>query len=630
MILNKKTRRFQNKLSRSGYAWVRLKIVVFCICFFTSLSTAGIAREALYSGVINAKKLNIRENPGRTANIVFVVDKNTRVNVIGEAKGTNAWLEVEYKGVLGYVRNREKYICLEPLNQTGKLPDEQILGKKPSAQQHSLDNGKKESEQKIVPQENLTLSYTRMPLPGTEEKPQAVLTVSHMDSTFWERNQKTNKPDIVRLYRALFKQAMETSPEIQVAGTVLKLREAQRKTARAKVSFPTVDFEAFQKQRFNHDTSSTSPEGDHPTEWGVDLEFPVYKMPEKLALDIATMSYEVAAHEVSLQTGRLDVQLRELMGNYMVVCYNLLNMENTITLSKDHVAQIQRGYELKDQTKLALLKARTHLEELETRRELIIQRREDALKALQDYTGLDRDDPIVFGLNGLMSSEMVAVQCIRDFADVDAGYMKLAEFLKNSDDKQMQHLFVNHSLLYKKIHMERQLAHLKARQYSQNEWPELTIQGEWEKKTDTRFEDFDSQGSVSLVLNVPLFSGGTRSSNLKAQSMAKQAASIQERADIRKSYNSIVNQYQSIHTLHQIRGKQQSHMKKQQEIVELSLKSYKIKQISMQDLLTSKNRLIDAKDQFMQTTMDIGTSMRRFAWEIGKPFAVPVFDDPLP
>jgi len=43
----------------------------------------------------------------------------------------------------------------------------------------------------------------------------------------------------------------------------------------------------------------------------------------------------------------------------------------------------------------------------------------------------------------------------------------------------------------------------------------------------------------------------------------------------------------------------------------------------MQDLLTSKNRLIDAKNLLMQTTADLGILLRQFAWELGTPFPAP-------
>jgi len=59
----------------------------------------------------------------------------------------------------------------------------------------------------------------------------------------------------------------------------------------------------------------------------------------------------------------------------------------------------------------------------------------------------------------------------------------------------------------------------------------------------------------------------------------------------------------------------------QQEIVRLSLKSYQIKQTSMQELLDSNNALIDAKSSFMQTRITLNNLILQFAWETGSPLS---------
>jgi len=41
----------------------------------------------------------------------------------------------------------------------------------------------------------------------------------------------------------------------------------------------------------------------------------------------------------------------------------------------------------------------------------------------------------------------------------------------------------------------------------------------------------------------------------------------------------------------------------------------------MEDLLTSKNRLIDAKNALMNTTNRLGLLMRQFVWQLGAPLA---------
>lgn len=62
---------------------------------------------------------------------------------------------------------------------------------------------------------------------------------------------------------------------------------------------------------------------------------------------------------------------------------------------------------------------------------------------------------------------------------------------------------------------------------------------------------------------------------------------------------------------------------RQQKIALLSVKSYGIRQTSREDLLTSKNRFIDAKNALMNTYKRLWLLMRQFVWQLGAPLPVP-------
>ena len=77
------------------------------------------------------------------------------------------------------------------------------------------------------------------------------------------------------------------------------------------------------------------------------------------------------------------------------------------------------------------------------------------------------------------------------------------------------------------------------------------------------------------------------------------------------------------YSLRKVYATQHNNLLRQQEIVLLSVKSYGIRQTSMEDLLTSKNRFIDAKNALMNTTNQLGLLMRQFVWQLGAPLPVP-------
>jgi outer membrane protein TolC len=164
----------------------------------------------------------------------------------------------------------------------------------------------------------------------------------------------------------------------------------------------------------------------------------------------------------------------------------------------------------------------------------------------------------------------------------------------------------------------------QSEQLTQDNWPELALKGDYGRKEDTRFSDYDGEGSLSVVLSVPLFTGGTLYSNSQAKAHSEQIARVTQNTNLRKTVHLITNHRNLIHSLRKVYATQLTHLEQQQEIVQLSLKSYDIKQTSMQDLLTATNRLIDAKNALMETSGTLGTLYRQFAWELGKPFPSPI------
>ncbi len=453
-----------------------------------------------------------------------------------------------------------------------------------------------------------------------------------------ETTEQIIESDIYKVYKALFELTWKHSPEIQVARKLQEQKASEEYTAWAKRVSPEINFEISQKRFFNQndDSDDSIPDnveeaiaeeyedGEDVTDWNFDLDLPVYKRNLAVAIDISKLEYQMAANNLKIRTQELDSRLHELLGNYMVACYNLHNLENSIIISKVHVQKIQRGYDLRDQTKLALLRAQANLKELEARKDLNEQRRDSTFRDLLDYTAIPEQNPVWHWLQEILDTEERTAECINSFANLSDGLTLMHDFLQDSTtDENLRNYFVDHSLLYKKILLERNFAKTKALQYTQQEWPALYVRGEFDRKNDTHLDDYDGEGSIGLVLSIPLFSGGTLFSNVKTKDMATKIASIQEHSNILRTFNSIANKKKSITSLQDVYEKQQIHIKQQEEIVILSLKSYKIKQTSMQDLLSSKNRLIDAKNLLMRTTADLGILLRQFAWELGTPFPAP-------
>ncbi len=432
------------------------------------------------------------------------------------------------------------------------------------------------------------------PISRVEYKPEDIV----QDFTASDATVETE--EIIEIYNKLFQVTYAEAPDIRIARARKKQKNAERYTAWAQRLAPAVDARLSQVHEFNMssdtatgnstqpDPSSRYTDGEDYQDWGFILDLPVYRRPESLRVDIAGAEEDLAENNLTIKTQELDLRLRELLGNYLTASYRLLNLRNSVQLYREHVDKIYRGYELRDQTRLQLLRAQANLKELEARRDLDEHRRDAVFRELLDYTGLQADNSIFLRLRTLLTDEISSAGCINSLADLEQSYPKIQHFVESSNDADLRQYFLEHSLLYQKIRFERNLADNRALTYTQNEWPGLSVRGLYDRRDDTEFSQLDGEGSLALVFSVPIFTGGTIFSNTKTRAMAQHVADVTQFADLRATVHALENNRKLIESLDKVYTTQQIHLQQQREIVILSLKSYAIKQTSMQDLLPRK------------------------------------------
>lgn len=488
-------------------------------------------------------------------------------------------------------------------------------------------------------QTDQTVSQTVADPATTPQPPIITFSLSPVLEDFTSSGPAHAEPEITPLYSSLFQASFNQAPELRLALANKQQKQAERYTALAKRISPAITGKLSQVHEIDMDEdatdATTASNGNDPslpdtyiddedhTDWQFDLNLPIYNRSVSLNLESASLARQIADNDFDITVQELDINLRELLANYLVANYRLLNLQNSVALSREHVARIRRGYELRDQTKLQLLRAEANLKELEAQRDLDKQQRDAAFRSILDFTGLDRSQAVFGWLRTLSETEQRTAGCINSLSGLKDGYRDLQHFIEEASDEDLHKHFHAHSLLFKRLELSHQLAASHSKRHTQENWPGLSLEGEYGRQEDTEFSDYDGEGSLSLVFSVPLFTGGTVFSNKKAQAMALRTADVSRYAELRKTLHSMENHRNFIRNLRRVYYTQLIHLKQQQEIVRLSLKSYQIKQTSMQDLLTSKNRLIDAKNALMETTASLGNLYRRFAWELGVPLTAP-------
>ncbi|MEA1968088.1 MAG: peptidoglycan DD-metalloendopeptidase family protein [Thermodesulfobacteriota bacterium] len=91
------------------------KILIFFSALFFLITPVDVPAAddfVVTHGVINSWKLNLRRAQSNDSDVVKILEKGMQVKILGYHGGIGGWLEISYKQVKGYIRNRPKYVTL--------------------------------------------------------------------------------------------------------------------------------------------------------------------------------------------------------------------------------------------------------------------------------------------------------------------------------------------------------------------------------------------------------------------------------------------------------------------------------------------------------------------------------------
>ena len=83
---------------------------------FWALPTANVgAVEPVEIGIITAGRLHVRSEPGLDSRSLRVLRKGTQVRILERVD--DAWIRISYQETTGYIRNRERYVHILPVER---------------------------------------------------------------------------------------------------------------------------------------------------------------------------------------------------------------------------------------------------------------------------------------------------------------------------------------------------------------------------------------------------------------------------------------------------------------------------------------------------------------------------------
>ena len=112
-------------------------VVIFfaAVVFVCSANNAFAAdKNIIRNGVITAFRLNVRTEPSNDSKVYYVLKEGAKIKIHGDIGKVGSWIQIEFDGEKGYVRNRSKYVrlikTLKPKTDFGKTDSKKTVAGK--------------------------------------------------------------------------------------------------------------------------------------------------------------------------------------------------------------------------------------------------------------------------------------------------------------------------------------------------------------------------------------------------------------------------------------------------------------------------------------------------------------------
>ena len=437
-----------------------------------------------------------------------------------------------------------------------------------------------------------------------------------------------SEPEIEKFFSEFRKKALQKSYDVQVSQASFDQKAAQYYSASTNwVPHLNLQLAQTRSKDFSFITggslgalaSQLIPQVNDLRRWDLELTLPLYKRSVQLGVSQSYYEKKLAENDLALKRSELDWRLRALLGDYLLQVYKEVTLQNSISIAKTNLREAELRFQLGQRTKIDLLRAKANLLSLESKNFSYQAAKQSALDALLEYSGLDRQEFELPEFKNLVSNEDTLVKTLDRFSNADSSINQIKPFL-NAENPALEKKIVDSSPVYRQYLAEQDFAQSRTQSLMAEEWPELLLKGSLNKQGSTWSDSFASGNrsySIALVLNIPLFSGGSIVSRYNEKSYSATANDLKTEKDLRHFKNEVENERVQIRSLLSALEAEKLSLSQNEEIVRLSFKSYQLGKATMLELLSSQNDLIDSKTNLAKTKTDLAVLVRKFAWNLG-------------
>ncbi|MEK6705898.1 MAG: TolC family protein [Bdellovibrionota bacterium] len=426
---------------------------------------------------------------------------------------------------------------------------------------------------------------------------------------------------VTEIYARIRTHTLENAPDIRSAKATLGQKQAGLYTSWTRW-LPRADVQLSQSriQDFSILTGGSlgSATPFTPTEvslsrWALNINVPIYRRSVHAGLLQAYAEKSFFEENLNIKTSEVQWKLRSLFGAYLFQTYKFLSLGKSTEFAETSLKEAKLRFELGERTKVDVLRAEANLSSLVAKALSAEQESTAALTAMFEYAGLDRQDLKI-------SSEDAFQDAINEFSNIEELFKILNQYIADGNIAGMGERIARLSPLYRNYLSNESLADSRARSATVQEWPELILQGSINKQAQTWGEAFSPDNrsrSISVVLSVPIFSGGSLFSTTKEQNRMNEVSRIKTDSDIMHLKSELEEDITRIMAMKKALQSHTLNLAKNEELVRLSQNSYRLGKTTLLELQAAQNDLLDAKVTLAETKINLSVLLRKFAWNLG-------------
>ncbi len=440
------------------------------------------------------------------------------------------------------------------------------------------------------------------------------------------------------VYQEIRTESLRRAPSLQIAREESNQKSAAIWTAWTRW-FPRADLSLTQSQSQDYSivTSgalSGTPFSFEPAQvnlnrWTLVASLPLYNRSVHLGVEQAHADARRSRARLENMEGEFESRLKSAFGQVLAEEYALLSIAGSIETSKKSLAEAQLRFSLGQKTRLDVLRAEADLSALESRRLTTLEQRAGAIKNLSELTGISRKE---LENSAWLSPKEAAPPLetertlrgrIEELTRIDILLTRLEPFLGREEDPEVissieSRLTGSHPRSAQ-ITAEEELSSVRGALAWAEEWPELRIQANLNKQAGTWSEALDPAQrsySVQATLTIPIFSFGSSISRLRERNAIQDAGESQARVSALELRNNLLNDRTRILTLIQAEKAQKLAIRQNEELTELSFKSYQLGRAGILELLSAQNAAMEARTQWVRTRIQLSALVENFAWNL--------------